>query len=104
MMKKRRGTCLLLMIALGLVLPTALPAGETLDELREAHARVRDLVMEVERREVDEDELKRLKRSASSVLQFSRLKLYFKAPDCLRMEGRRGLVPLTMIGNGNIQV
>jgi outer membrane lipoprotein-sorting protein len=75
-----------------------------LSEIRAAHARVADLVCVVERKEVQEGELKRSEKNTNTVLEFSRLKLYFKAPDRLRFEGKRGLVPVTLIQNGPTQV
>jgi outer membrane lipoprotein-sorting protein len=80
------------------------PAEGPLTEIREAHARVRDLVVQVERREVREGELQRMKRNATTALEFSKVKVYFMAPDRLRLEGKYGLVPVTMIENGNIKL
>src|SRR5206468_924676 len=67
-------------------------------------ARIHDVVIEAERTELHERELKQMEGNAGSFLQFARARLYYMAPDRLRMEGRRGLIPVTVVVNGNIQV
>jgi outer membrane lipoprotein-sorting protein len=104
-MAHRRLTALLIM-GVGLLLTPlrGAPAQGTLADIRASHARVRDMVLEVQRKEVREAELRRMQRSAGSMLEFSRLKVLFMAPDRIRFEGRRGLVPVTVVQNGNVQV
>jgi len=94
-----------LLIVIGLVSATMRAHADTaLSEIRASHARVRDLVMDVDRKEVREKELQSLRRNASSALEFSRIKVTFMAPDRLRMEGKRGLVPITMIEDDGVQI
>jgi outer membrane lipoprotein-sorting protein len=104
--KNRWGIGLLLVLAVAVAAVrsrAAVPADGFLSDLRAAHARVTDLVMEVERTEVREDELRRMKRNATTALEFDRIKIYFMAPDCVRIEGKRGLMPVTMVENGGTQ-
>jgi outer membrane lipoprotein-sorting protein len=98
-----KGVSLLLLLA-ALAPGRAQTTGDPLAEIRESHARVRDLVAQVSRKEVREDELKRMKRNAATALEFSRIKVYFMAPDRLRLEGKYGLVPVTMIENGDVKL
>ena len=95
------------LLAIGMIglAPGARSAEENvLGELRAAHARVADMVCVVERKEVREGELKRSDKNTNMVMEFTRLKLYYKSPDRLRFEGKRGLVPVTLVQNGHTQV
>jgi outer membrane lipoprotein-sorting protein len=92
-------------LALALVLGTVAGgwAETDLNEIRGAHAALRDLSMTIQRKEVRESELRRMKRHAEMALEFPRIRVFFAAPDRLRMEGKRGLVPVTLIQNGNVK-
>jgi outer membrane lipoprotein-sorting protein len=105
MMNWPRTAGVLLAVGLVCLAQGARSADESiLSELRASHARVTDLVCVVERKEVREGELKRSDKNTNMVLEFSRLKLYYKAPDRLRIEGKRGLVPVTLVQSGHTQV
>jgi outer membrane lipoprotein-sorting protein len=101
---RRTASVLLAVGLLGAVRAARSGEESILGEIRASHARVTDMVCVVERKEFREGELKRSDKNTSTVLEFSRLKVCFKAPDRLRFEGKRGLVPVTLIQNGPTQV
>lgn len=103
-MRPSRRTMWLVVTLLALRTAPARAAEDPLPAMRESHSSVRDLVVQVERQEVRQSELQRMKRSATTALEFTRIKLFFMAPDRLRLEGKYGLVPVTMIENGNVKV
>jgi hypothetical protein len=82
----------------------ATPAQDLLSSIRASHACVRDFKLEAVRKDLREPELRRMKHGAAAALQFTKVKVYFKAPDRLRLEGRYGRVPLTMVENGSTKV
>jgi outer membrane lipoprotein-sorting protein len=100
----RIGGCLLLALGIASLARATTSAEGTLDEIRAAHARVRDLVTVVERSEIRKEELRRMRGNASGALEFETVKLQFMAPDRLRIEGKRGILPVTVVENGNTQV
>jgi outer membrane lipoprotein-sorting protein len=105
-MKNRWGRCCAV-LAIGLLWAARGATGgeeSAVVEMRAAHARIADMVFVVVRKEVHEDELRRSGKNTNTILEFSRLKVYYKAPDRLRLEGKRGLVPVTLIQNGSTQV
>src|SRR5262249_18565965 len=78
-------------------------AQQELAAIRSAHAALRDLTMTVVRTEVQEQELRRMKHHMEIALELPRIHIYFEAPDRMRMEGKRGLVSITLIQNGNLK-
>jgi outer membrane lipoprotein-sorting protein len=92
----------------GLLLPTlaavaAVPdrAQQDLNAIRAAHTAIQSLSMTVQSREVQEDELRRMKNHAEMALEMPRIRVFFNAPDRIRLEGKRGILPVTLIVNGN---
>src|SRR5262249_40819073 len=70
---------------------------QDLNAIRGAHSTVQSLSMTVQSREVREDELRRMKHNADMALQMSRIRVFFTAPDRLRLEGKRGILPVTLV-------
>jgi len=100
-----------LAVVTGILLPTfamAAPAPESaqqdMNTIRGAHATIQSLSMVVQSREVKEDELRKMKNHAEMALEMPRIRVFFNAPDRLRLEGKRGIVPVTLIINGNAKV
>jgi outer membrane lipoprotein-sorting protein len=81
----------------------ATQAQQELTAIRSAHAALRDLTMTVVRTEVQEQELRRMKHHMEVALELPRLHVFFEAPDRMRLEGKRGLVSITLIQNGNLK-
>lgn len=86
----------------GLVL-AAVPESvqQDLSAIRSAHTTIQSLQMTVQSREVKEDELRRMKNHAEMALELPRIRVFFTAPDRIRLEGKRGILPVTLIVNGN---
>src|ERR1041385_1698049 len=95
---------LLAALALAILAPVLAATVCSLGEIRATHAKIHDAVIEADRTELHESELRKMEGNAGSFLQFAHARLYFMAPDGLRMEGRRGLIPVTVVVNGNIQL
>src|SRR5262249_4805305 len=96
-------------IEAGLWVATALllrPAGaeDPMAEMRAAHRRITDLQAQVVRTEIRSDELKKMGKKATPVLDFSQLRVQYRAPDKLRVEGKRGFLPVIMIENGDTKM
>jgi outer membrane lipoprotein-sorting protein len=85
-----------------LSLPSAW-AADPVDEIRAAHRRVTDLQVQVVRTEVRSDELKKMGGKVTPVLDFSQLRIQYRAPDKLRVEGKRGILPVVVIENGDVK-
>jgi hypothetical protein len=90
-------------LALLLSVFTKAHAADELGAIRAAHAGLRDLTVTVHSREVQDAELRRMKPNVDMALEMSRLRLFFVAPDCMRMEGKRGMIPVTLVMRGNVK-
>jgi Outer membrane lipoprotein-sorting protein len=97
---------LLVLVSLPLLcgLPAKAGTADVLNAVRAAHEALRDLSTTVRSREVQERELRRMGSSADMALEVPRLHLFFAAPDCVRMEGKRGIFPVTLIVKGNVKL
>jgi outer membrane lipoprotein-sorting protein len=90
-----------------LLLPTLVAAAAPdtsqpdLTAIRGAHSAIQSLSMTVQSKEVQEAELRRMKNHAEMALELPRIRVFFTAPDRLRLEGKRGILPVTLIMNGN---
>jgi outer membrane lipoprotein-sorting protein len=76
-------------------------AADPVAEMRAAHRRVTDLQTQVVRTEVRSDELKKMGSKVTPVLAFGQLRVQYRAPDKLRVEGKRGFLPVIMIEDGD---
>src|SRR5438552_1743522 len=89
----------ILCLMLGTVLTPARSAVPELSAIRSAHQAIRDFSLTMVRTEVQEHELRRMK-NVDVVFELPKVRVYFVAPDRLRLEGKRGLVSVTLVQNG----
>jgi outer membrane lipoprotein-sorting protein len=79
-------------------------AEDPVADLRATHRRITDLQTQVVRTEVRSDELKKMGKKVTPVLEFTQLRVQYRAPDKLRVEGKRGFLPVIMIENGDTKM
>jgi outer membrane lipoprotein-sorting protein len=98
------GLPVLVCLALLFGLPANGRAADELSTIRAEQEALRDLSMTIRSKEIQERELRRMGSRVDMALELPRLRLFFAAPDCLRMEGKRGLVPVTLIMKGSVKL
>ena len=99
-------TTITAIIIVGILFTAAAQGGDTppiVKKIQDYYGQIKDVKLTAETGKTDFDELKKINEDFAMSWRVSRVKVEYKGPDMLRVEGKVGPITVTTITNGDIK-